>query len=174
MVRLLNLNVSTESVDGWERRRTVRTRANELVWRERLGDVVVGAQLETENAVGLLDSGSQHDDLDLVRADPTQDVETGETWQHDVEHDEIGTKAGQGIGDHIPTIQFVHDVAVSIEVLHDDLAHGWFVIDDQDPCRVSLFTGHHHTDAAVMWEWQPLRVSEMFRFSNRPCQIRSP
>ena len=41
---------------------------HQLAWAERLGDVIVGAQLQPDQLVGLLDASGQHDDRHVRRA----------------------------------------------------------------------------------------------------------
>ncbi len=61
----------------------------ELARRERLRDVVVGAELEAGDAVGLLVARGQHQDRHLrVRAHLPADLEAVDPRQADVEHDE--------------------------------------------------------------------------------------
>ena len=42
------------------------------------------------------------------------------------------------VADEVAAIQFVHEVAVSLQISHDDFADRWFVIDDQHPCRATV------------------------------------
>ena len=64
--------------------------AGELAQRERLGDVVVGAQLQPHHLVDLLGLGRQHDDRHrAAAAQPPADLEAVEPREHEVEHDEI-------------------------------------------------------------------------------------
>ena len=56
---------SVGAVDCWARRRTARTRATSSLRAEGLGQVVVGAQLEPDDLVRLVDAGGQHDDRDV-------------------------------------------------------------------------------------------------------------
>ena len=64
--------------------------ARELAHRERLGDVVVGAELEPDDLVDLLGLGGQHDDRDrAAAAQPAADLEPVDPRQHQVEHDEV-------------------------------------------------------------------------------------
>ena len=54
------------------------------------GHVVVGAELEPGDAVGLLVAGGQHHDRHVrVRADPAADLEAVDAGQADVEHDQL-------------------------------------------------------------------------------------
>jgi hypothetical protein len=65
--------------------------AHELAWREGLGDVVVGAELQAEHTVHLVPARREHDDRCVgVGAQVTGDIEAGLPRQHDVEHDDIG------------------------------------------------------------------------------------
>src|SRR5207247_10699174 len=64
--------------------------AAELADRERLRDVVVGAELETDHLVELVVSGREHDDRDAALGPETPaDLEPVEPRQHQVEHDEV-------------------------------------------------------------------------------------
>ena len=72
------------------RRSAARDAAAELAQRERLGDVVVGAELEAEDLVDLLGLGGEHDDRDGVAgADPPADLQPVHPGHHHVEHDEV-------------------------------------------------------------------------------------
>ena len=64
--------------------------AAELADRERLGDVVVRAELEPEHLVELVVPRRQHDDRDgALRAQPPAHLEPVDAGKHDVEHDEV-------------------------------------------------------------------------------------
>jgi hypothetical protein len=61
---------------------------------ERLDDVVVGAELEADDAVGLGPAGGDHDHRDVrVAAQPAADVAAVAVGQREVEEDEIGLRA---------------------------------------------------------------------------------
>ena len=58
---------------------------------KRLGDVVIGAQLECQNLVDLLILRGQHDDRDGAKlANLLAGFNPVEHGQHDIEHDQIG------------------------------------------------------------------------------------
>ena len=62
----------------------------ELAQRERLGDVVVGAELEAEDLVDLLGLGREHDDRHRrARAQAPAHLEPVDAGHHHVEHDEV-------------------------------------------------------------------------------------
>ena len=63
---------------------------DQLARAERLGQVVVGAELEAEQLVELVVAGGEHDDRDgRVAAELAGDVEPVEPGQAEVEHDEV-------------------------------------------------------------------------------------
>ena len=62
----------------------------ELARRERLRHVVVGAELEPDDAVGLLAAGGQHDHGQPgALADPAAELEAVRPGKHQVEDDEV-------------------------------------------------------------------------------------
>ena len=85
-------------------RRAAHQRAHprhELVRAERLRQVVVGADLEADDAVGLLGTGREHDDRNrrrLVRsaADETADLEAVDVRQHEIQDHQIGRPRADG------------------------------------------------------------------------------
>src|SRR6476659_1397418 len=75
--------------------------SRQLARRERLRDVVVGAELEAGDAVRLLVAGSEHDDRNLrAGADLAADFEAVHAGQADVEHDETHRLATE-LGDRV-------------------------------------------------------------------------
>ena len=63
---------------------------------ERLRNVVVGAELEPDDTVGVVPFGGQHHDRDLViRADPPADLEPVDARQHHVEEDDVEGAAAE-------------------------------------------------------------------------------
>ena len=68
---------------------------DELGGRERLGEVVVGAELEAEHAVDLAVAGGEEDHRDRRRlAEPAAHLEPVDVGQADVEHDQSGPVVG--------------------------------------------------------------------------------
>ena len=64
---------------------------DDLACAERLDHVVVGAELEADDAVGLLAAGGQHDDRHPgALPELAADVEPGPVGKHHVEQDEVG------------------------------------------------------------------------------------
>ena len=65
--------------------------AHQLAQPERLGQVVVGAELEADDLVDLVVAGGQDEDghLRAGRAEPAEDLEAVHARQAHVEHDEV-------------------------------------------------------------------------------------
>ena len=84
------------------RRSSARDARDQLVRAERLGDVVVGAELEPDDAVGFLGARRQHDDRHCGRgrigAQRVADLEAVDARQHQVEHqrDPAGSRRSVG------------------------------------------------------------------------------
>jgi hypothetical protein len=112
---------------------------DQLARREGLGDVVVGAQLEAEHLVALLDTARHHDHGDRRRVgvllEPAADLPAVELGHHDVEQDDVrpglpGAPEGVGaVGDarHLP--------AFLRQVVADQLGDVGLVLDDEDPAE---------------------------------------
>ena len=71
---------------------------DQLAHAERLDDVVVGADLEADDAVDLLALRGAHDHRDVARAlllaQSPADLGAGEIRQHQIEHDHVGQRIG--------------------------------------------------------------------------------
>ena len=106
--------------------------ADELARRERLGHVVVGAELEAQDAVDLVAARRQHDDRDAgVRAQVAGDVEAGLAGQHDVEDDQVGLDLREDELAAGRVARGVDLVASLRERVVHDLEDRLLVIDDQ-------------------------------------------
>jgi cob(I)alamin adenosyltransferase len=109
---------------------------DQLGGRERLDDVVVGAELQADDAVGLLATRRQQDHGDVaVLAQPRHHLQAVEAGQHHVEHDEVrpvlerGLDGGRAVGggDGVKP--------VATEVARDDLRDRRLVVDHEDRLR---------------------------------------
>src|SRR6476659_9230310 len=99
----------------------------------RLCDVVVGAELEPNDAVDRARGRRQHDDGDidatLEVADDRKPVFLGHV---EVEHHEIGRAALDGAAQAFAAIAQRHVKAVHLEVIADHLAGRRLIVDDDD------------------------------------------
>ena len=114
---------------------------NELADAERLGEIVVGAGLETQHLVGLLAPRRQHENrhgaVHRVAPDGAAERHTVEAWQHDVEDEQVEeppTRFGEAVasvrdGDDIQPLQ--------PEVEADEVADVGVVLHQEDTSRRS-------------------------------------
>ena len=103
---------------------------------ERLGDVVVGTELQSRHYVGLLASSRDHDDGDrsrtVVRLQAPTNLEAIEARQHQIEDDEIWMLAQRRCKSFFPRAGTHWVEAFLGEVVADQLRDVFFVFDDED------------------------------------------
>ena len=107
---------------------------HELGHRERLGDVVVGAELQTQHAVDLVVAGGEKHDRDVgLGPDGAADIESVEiAGKSDVEEDELGAAFGDHLERPLTGRRLVGAVAVAPEVQLDEVGDVRIVLDDDD------------------------------------------
>src|SRR5512140_1331539 len=126
----------------------------ELARRERLGHVVVGADLEAEHAIGFLGARRDHDDRHVgPRPELARDFNAVAPGQHDVEHDAVvlpaqrlGLALGAGRRDR-------HQHAVRLEVAGGQLREPLVVFDQQDLDRGHRGIAHGNNLTMVSNGW---------------------
>jgi len=114
--------------------------SHQLSGAERFDHIVVGSELETDDPIGLLAAGGEHDDGDRrVTSDGAGDVVTVHAGQTEVEHHQVrliraggGEGGGTGAGQHHVEArlgQVVPDQAGDLQLVIDDedLGHGLIV-----------------------------------------------
>ncbi len=112
---------------------------------ERLGEVVVGAHLEADDAIDVVALGGEHDDRDVVarRAQAPADREAVLAREHEIEHDEVVAHALQlaihrrGVGGRIDAEALFGEIAL------EEVAQPQVVVDHQD--LLALLHGSHRT-----------------------------
>jgi len=111
-------------------------RRHELVGAERLRDVVVGAHLEADDALGLFRPGGEHDDRDrgglLVRANGTADFQAVDLRQHQVQDHQIGRSFSDRDKGVASGRDEIHGEAGLLEIAADELGDIAVVFDDED------------------------------------------
>ena len=108
---------------------------HQLPGRERLGHVVVRAELQAEHPVRLLAERGQHHDRHPVRAgpQPPADLQAIDHGQHQVEYDEVGLVAGDR-GERGRAVTGVrHQVPGPFQVPAHHVADRPVVVDDEHP-----------------------------------------
>ena len=114
--------------------------AAELPHREGLGDVVVRAQLETEDLVQLLGLRREHDDRDrALRPEPSADVVPVDLRQHHVEHDQVELTLAEAVERLLARAGGDHVVPVLAQGIREERLDRPFIVDQKDPRR---FTRH--------------------------------
>ena len=112
----------------------------QLAWPERLGDVVVGADLETEHDVDLIVLRTQDDHRHPMAgaADLAAHVEAGEVGKHEIEDDDVRMKdleACQCLG---RALRFLNGVALALACETHRPADECVVVDHQHPYLLSI------------------------------------
>jgi hypothetical protein len=106
----------------------------ELAGRERLDHVVVGAELEPRDPVGLL-VARREQDHGHPTADPPADLEAVDPRQSDVEHDErhrVTRKLSQRV---LAAARPQHPESLPFQVRADERADVALILDDHDRAR---------------------------------------
>ena len=108
--------------------------AHQLAQAERLGQVVVGTELQADHLVDLVVAGGQDQDgrLRAGGAQPAQDLEAVDPRQTDVEHDQVGRLAGAELEALLTGAGHDHLVALLLKGELDPAGDGELVLDDQD------------------------------------------
>src|SRR3954447_23489558 len=124
---------------------------DELARRERLDDVVVGAEAQADDAVGLLALGGEQDDrrravvLALAAlAQPAHHLEAVDAGQHEIEHDEVGPLLGGELERPLAVARDERRVARVLEVARHEVGDGPLVVDDEDRSADVAVPGQDH------------------------------
>ncbi len=105
----------------------------EFLGVERLQDVVVGAQLQTDDFVQRITSGSQHQNRHVrLPAQLTHDVKAAHAGQHQVKDDHIGVDCAHHRHDRVSCIAGGNFKTIFFEIKFQQLTDMFIVIDDQD------------------------------------------
>ncbi len=156
--------------------------AQELAQPERLGQVVVGAELEADDLVDLVVAGGQHEDrhLGAGRADAPKRLEPIDAGQAHVEHDEVGRLAGRDLQALLAGLGDADVVALLLEGVLDPASDGVLVFDDQDRgCHAPDTTPWRSIERAgrIRASWYPtlpLRAPRQLRPRRRAAARHRP
>jgi hypothetical protein len=107
--------------------------AAELAYGERLGDVVVSAELEAQHLVDLLDACGEHDDRHgALCPDLAADLEAVDFRQHQVEYDEVELVVAQTL-QRLCAVTGADDfVAVLAQRVREQLLDRLLVVHEED------------------------------------------
>jgi hypothetical protein len=130
----ISIGCSSGSVP--RRRRAPQKRlyaASELADRERLRDVVVGAELEAEHLVELVVASGQHDDRHLaLGAQALANLEPVELRQHDVQDDEVDALRRELLQRFHAVPRLQDPITLALQGVGEKLLDGVLVVDEED------------------------------------------
>ena len=113
--------------------------------RERLDDIIVGADGKAAHPLGLLAARGHHDDGQRARAlprpQPAADLEARYARQHPVEDDEVGRILGQAELGFVAALDALDDIAFGFEIVGEQQREIGFVLDDEDARRRNRRSG---------------------------------
>ncbi|MNE63330.1 hypothetical protein D3C80_1586740 [compost metagenome] len=109
---------------------------NQLAWRKRLGDVVIGADFQALDLVVFLAFGGEHDDRDipgqLIALEAASQFDTGRARQHPVEEDQVRLAIDDDCMGLLRILGFEAVIASHLQCHGDHFANRRFVVDDQN------------------------------------------
>src|SRR5438105_1599851 len=110
---------------------------------EGLGQVVIGAHLQADDAVDIVALGGEHDDRRCrgLRAQPPADGKPVLAWQHEIEDHQVVALACELLVHAARIGHRLHLVALAAEVAHQEIAQALVVVDDED---AGLELGHKY------------------------------
>jgi len=105
---------------------------HQFTWVEGLAEVIVGAELQADDAVHVVAAGGEHQDRSLVRgAEFAQDVEAADVRQHDVQDQDFeiaDLERGQSVG---AVMHARHLEMLGFQIFREHLAQLAIVVDEQ-------------------------------------------
>src|SRR5207247_8909650 len=151
---------------------TPQHRANprqELAQAEGLGHVVIGAQLQSLDAIGFLAAGGQHDDgnVEPLGAQLAADVPAAHARHHDVEKEQV-RRLRQREGEAAPAIAGgARLIALEAKVVLEAPGHAGLGAHDQDARHVTVpFTPRSRSHGPVEGEPAPLAQAAVYRHAS--------
>ena len=115
---------------------------DQLAAAERLGQVIVGAHLQSDHPVHLVALGGEHDDRDVrLGAQAPAQRQAVLAGQHQVEQDEVDPAVGQDLAHGTPVSRGADAKAFLGQRTRDEIADLAVVVDDQD-VRSALHAGN--------------------------------
>jgi hypothetical protein len=107
--------------------------SDQLLRAERLGDVVVGSELEAAQDVTLVLAGGEQEDGDVLVdvADALEDDEAGELGQVDIEDHEVGLFAPDGLDRSLSVVSARDVISLTTKRVLEKLHEVAVVVDNQ-------------------------------------------
>src|SRR6266540_1099179 len=148
-----------------------RTHATtELVDRERLRDVVVGAELQPNDLVELVVARGQHDNRHgAAGAQALADLETVNARQHDVQNDQVRIRLGKKVESLLAVPGRNDAEALALEWVRQELLDGVLVVHEQD----GRWLGHTHACRGTDSGFLPTIASHVRRSAHAEAAPRA-
>ena len=132
---------------------------NKLLHAERLGQVVIGADLEADDAVDLLGLGGEHQDGDARGgAQASAQAQAVLAREHQVEHDEVGLVGLERLDRARAVVGLVHGVTLGPQPVEDFIG----------PQRPMLFQQDFQHPPADRGQLQPVGRAMRVDMRHRP------
>ena len=123
---------------------------------ERLGEVIVGAELEAHHPVGLVAPSGEHDDRDRrLVAEPAREVHAVFGLEPQVEQDEVDDLALEHLGHRVTVCDRGDPQLVLPEIVRDELANRGIVVDGEDVRHRRLVGLRVHARGCLYVHWFP-------------------
>mmetsp|Transcript_21671 Transcript_21671/g.84405 ORF Transcript_21671/g.84405 Transcript_21671/m.84405 type:complete len:428 (+) Transcript_21671:1981-3264(+) len=142
---------------------------------EGLGEIVVRADLQADDAVHVLDLGGQHDDGRAVvgGAQPAADGQAVFAGQHQVQHDQVHRLAGELLVQGPAVLGQQHLEAFLGEVAPQQVADAGVVVDDEDAvgacARAAVHRGSRICNSRIVSRFVRRAAAEAaWRYSSLP------
>jgi len=128
---------------------------HELLWTEGLGEVVVGAECESLDAILLVTTSGEHEDRDVascrVGAQLIEHVVAGRAGEHEIQHDERWSLLSRSDECIRPRRRGRDAIPRFHEVIGDEGDDIRFVVDDEDALAgAAVPVGRRHTAARAL------------------------
>ena len=128
-------------VDGLDRGRIQAAQdgaqsRGEFARRAGLGDVIVGAELQTQDAVDIVSAGGEHQNRNgASRTKPAQDFDARHARHHHVQHDDVMSPAQRLADRHFAVVRQRGLEPVLTQIVSQQGAEFDIVVDEQDAWR---------------------------------------
>jgi hypothetical protein len=125
---------SGAAADGVARRRRSTHAREQFARVERLAEIVVGAELEADDAIDVVRACGEHDHGDVVagRAQLAQRGQAVHAGHHQVQHDQVGALALEALFERRRVVQHGHFHPLPHEIVAQQVSEFLVVVDDED------------------------------------------
>src|SRR5215210_2922534 len=117
---------------------------HELPDCERLGDVIVGPELQAHDPVDLVVLRREHNDRDVaLRPDPATHLRAVYLRQHDVQDEQVRLVRAERLERRLPISYGMYLETLPLQSMHEHLLDRGLIVHQQYPACGSLYVLHH-------------------------------